>query len=559
MIVGIPAGRQVAFFALLTACYIYWFQIYPQFVPPNELSRLLLTSAVIEDGRLEIDRAIVRYSDTEDKASFNGHFFSDKAIGISLLSVPPFLLLHLIERLFAIHFSASIAIFFLRVFVVTIPALLFVPVIARFWNRMRPDDSFIPYLLFLLLFGTIAFPYSLQLINHYLLGILLFLPVYLLSGSRNGNRELPTRSLWLSGAATGLALTMEFPAVLPVALVCLYVCWIVRSWKRIATFAIPVAAFLLLILAYNYAVFGNPFDVTYRHATERHIEHHAHGLVGVNLPKPEALWGLLFSRHHGLFFISPFLLFCIPGLILMIRSKEWKAEGWLFTGISLSVLFVYTGFFYWIGGWAVGPRYLAPLMPFLMTAAFFFFTDPRFRSNTLLRIAAIASGVVSVLFVVAGTITFPYPPDVFPDPTFFAFFPMMLNGGQSISVGSLLGLPHFGAVLVFLTLLSITLLIAVIPAGALQISARFKKDAVVSAALIALFLIGCASLSPSPDSKQYYGRGLMYAFCGKYKQASIDMDTALAMNTDKELGQRIRNAVYQIQGILKRQQSETSE
>ena len=559
MIVGIPGGRQVAFFVLLTVCYLYWFQIYPQFVPTNELSRLLLTSAIVEDGSLNIDRAILRYSDSEDKASFGGHSYSDKAIGTSLLSIPPFLLLHFVEKVFAVHFSASIAIFFLRVFVVTIPALLFVPVIARYWNRMKPNDCLIPYFLFLLLFGTIAFPYSLQLINHYLLGILLFIPIYLLSGFRGRHQEIPARNLWLSGAATGLALTMEYPAALPVALVCLYVCWIVRDWKRVATFAVPVIAFVLLMLAYNYAIFGTPFDVTYRHMTERHIEHHAHGLVGVNLPKPEALWGLLFSRHHGLFFISPLLLFSIPGLILMIRSKEWKAEGWLFIGISLSVLFAYTGFFYWIGGWAVGPRYLAPLMPFLMTAVFFFFTDTRFRSNALLRIAAIATGVVSVLFVLAGTITFPYPPDVFPDPTFFLFFPLLLNGGQSISLGSFLGLPHFGAVLFFLTLVIVTLLIAVTPSGILRVSAQFKRDAFVSGALVALFLFVCALLSPSPDSKQYYGRGLVYAFCGRYEQAAVDMDTALKMNTDEQLGQRIRHAVFQIQGILKQRQSETSE
>jgi len=314
-----------------------------------------------------------------------------------------------------------------------------------------------------------------------------------------------------------------------------------------------------MMLAYNYAIFGTPFDVTYRHMTERHIEHHAQGLVGVNLPKPEALWGLLFSRHHGLFFISPFLLFSIPGLILMIRNKKWRVEGWLFTGISLSILFAYTGFFYWIGGWAIGPRYLAPLMPFLMTAAFFFFTDASVRSNPVLRIAAIASGVVSVLFVLAGTITFPYPPDVFPDPTFFVFFPLFLNAGQSIRLGSLLGLPHFGAVLLFLTLVIVTLLTAVTPSGPLRLSARFKRDAFASGALVALFLLCCAFLSPTPDSKQYYGRGLVYAFCGRYEQASLDMDTALTMNTDKEMGQRIHHAVFQIQGILKQHRSDTSE
>jgi hypothetical protein len=555
MVVGIPAGRQTAFFALLTVCYLYWFQIYPQFVPTNELSRLLLTSAVVQDGTFKVDRAISRYGDSEDKAFFAGHAYSDKAIGISLLSIPPFFVLRLIEDFFRVQFSASIAIFFLRIVVVTGPALLFLPVLARFWERLRVEDRSIPYFLLLFLFGTIAFPYSLQLISHSLLGILLFVPVYLLSGFHQNRNEIPSRNLWLSGAAIGLALTMEYPAVLPAAMVCVYVCWIVRDWKRLLTFAIPIAAFLVLMLSYNAAIFGTPFDVTYRHMTERHIEHHAHGLVGVSMPKPEAVWGLLFSRHHGLFFISPFLLFAIPGLFLMIRSKEWKAEGWLFAAISFSVLFVYSGFYYWIGGWAVGPRYLAPLMPFLVTAVFFFFTDARIRSNPALGIAIIATGVISILFVIAGTITFPYPPDVFSDPTFFVFFPLMLNGGQSISIGSLLGLSHFGAVLLFFTLLLTTFLIAVVPSGSLQVSTSLRRDCIASAALVAVFLVVCSWISPAPDSRQYYGRGLIYAFCGKYERAAIDMDAALSMNADKELEQRIRHAAFQIRGILQRQQA----
>jgi len=279
----------------------------------------------------------------------------------------------------------------------------------------------------------------------------------------------------------------------------------------------------------------------------------------VSLPRPEALWGLVFSRHHGLFYISPFLLFSLPGLILLIRNRYWKAEGWLFVGISLSTLLTYAGFYHWIGGWAVGPRYLAPLMPFLTTAAFFFFTLPRIRSNLWFRIAGISTGAFSIVFVIVGTITFPYPPDLFPDPFLFVFFPMIRNGALSLSVGGLLGLSSAGVLILFSTLLLITFFVAVVPNGELHLPGQLKKEILASAMALGIFLLVSAKASPAPLSSQYYGRGLIYGFCGKYEEAVIDLNTALIGNGDKGLESRIRHAMVQLNTILQKQQVEAQE
>ena len=61
----------------------------------NGNSRLDLTRAIVERGTLQIDN----YHDdpewlTGDKALYNGHYYSDKAIGSSLLAVPLYFLLH---------------------------------------------------------------------------------------------------------------------------------------------------------------------------------------------------------------------------------------------------------------------------------------------------------------------------------------------------------------------------------------------------------------------------------------------------------------------------------
>jgi hypothetical protein len=559
MITGIPEKRQSIFLTLVFLCHIYFFQIYPTFVPTNELSRLLLVSAVVDDHTFAIDRAISRFGDSEDKAFFRGHSYSDKAVGVSLLGIVPYAVLRMAESAFHFHVSAAIALSWLHFFSITIPSILFLPVLSRYWQRMRPDTNLIPHFLFLLLFGTIAFTYSVQFINHYLLGVLLFSSIYWLDRYNGIPNERPSRNLLLAGAAAGLALTMEYPAVFPVALVGLYALWSVRkNILHIAWFVAPLSFFVLLMLAYNYSIFGTPFDVTYRHMTDRHIEHHARGIVGVRLPKAEAIWGLLFSRHHGLFFISPFLLFSIPGLFLLLRRKEWRVRAWLFAGICLSLLLIYAGFTYWIGGWAVGPRYLAPAMPFLMTAAYFFFTEPKIRKNSLLTLAGIVTGVVSILMVIIGTVTFPYPPDPIKDPHFFVFFPMVNHEGFGYNIGRLLGFTGLGTLLMFFTLLVITYLVAVAPAGPLIPPSSRTMKRWAAAAVAACVLITAAFLtSPERDAREYYARGLVYAFVGNYRQASIDMKTALVVNPDKDLEKRIQRTIVQLDRLIGQNQQST--
>ena len=559
MIAGLPEKRQKIFIALALLCHVYFFQIYPTFVPTNELSRLLLVSAVVDDHTFAIDRAITRFNDSEDKAFFNGHSYSDKAIGVSLLGIIPYAVLRLAEASFHFRVSAAIALFWLHLFSITIPSILFLSVISRYWQRMRPDTNLIPHFLFLLLFGTIAFTYSVQFISHYLLGIFLFCSVYWIDTYNERPDERPSENLLLAGAAAGLALTMEYPAVFPVALIGLYALRSLRkNLFRIVWFAAPLCVFLLLMLAYNHSIFGTPFDVTYRHMTDRHIEHHARGIVGVRLPTAAAIGGLLFSRHHGLFFTSPFLLFSIPGLFLLLRRKEWRLRAWLFSGICLSLLLVYAGFTYWIGGWAFGPRYLAPAMPFLVTAAYFFFTEPKIRANPWLKLAGIITGILSVLMVVIGTATFPYPPDPIKDPHFFVFFPLVPHDGFGYNIGRLFGFTGLGTLLLFFTLLCLTYLTAVAPAGRfIGPSAHAVKQWATAAVVACVLIVAGFWTSPARDAREYYARGLVYAFVGNYRQASVDMNTALIVNPDKDLEQRIHRTIFQLDRLIQQNQQST--
>src|SRR3989338_809626 len=67
----------------LTFLTIY--AIFTQFIGPNESSHLDLTRAIIDEHRFEIDSY---HNNTIDKRFYNGHFYSDKAPGLSFLAVP---------------------------------------------------------------------------------------------------------------------------------------------------------------------------------------------------------------------------------------------------------------------------------------------------------------------------------------------------------------------------------------------------------------------------------------------------------------------------------------
>ncbi|HSP05651.1 MAG TPA: hypothetical protein VLR94_00665, partial [Acidobacteriota bacterium] len=54
-----PNRAPLIMIALLP--FLFFFQAFPNYRNPNEQSRLLLASAIVDDGTLQIDRALERY------------------------------------------------------------------------------------------------------------------------------------------------------------------------------------------------------------------------------------------------------------------------------------------------------------------------------------------------------------------------------------------------------------------------------------------------------------------------------------------------------------------
>jgi hypothetical protein len=74
---------------------------------------------------------------------------------------------------------------------------------------------------------------------------------------------------------------------------------------------------------------------------------------------------VLFSPYRGLFFSSPVLILGVIGLFCWLRDDKMKAEAVFMISVLVFFLLFIMTFNGWHGGWAVGPRYLAPALPFL--------------------------------------------------------------------------------------------------------------------------------------------------------------------------------------------------
>ena len=90
--------------------------------------------------------------------------------------------------------------------------------------------------------------------------------------------------------------------------------------------------------------------------------------MGIASPDPSVIGALLVGAYRGLFYGSPWLVAGVPGLVVLAR-RGFRAEAITGGAIVLAYLLLNAGLVDWHGGWAMGPRYLIPAIPFLALGA----------------------------------------------------------------------------------------------------------------------------------------------------------------------------------------------
>ncbi|MEW5944668.1 MAG: hypothetical protein AB1742_00580 [bacterium] len=332
----------------------------------NESTRLDLSFSIIVRGATDIDAC---HRNTTDKAFVKGRYYCDKAPGVSVAALP---ILPLFMRLVpggAPRCPTPSAHYVLTVFTIALPSaltsVLLYGFIAAGAGAAAGLLSATAYAL-----GTMAFPYSTIFMDHQFAANLLAASFFLLLPLLRGGEASRAR-LFAGGFLSGWAVISEFPSAGAAAIIAAAAILASRRRRTPAWLAAGAAPPALALLLYNHLSFGSPFSIGYFfEAHEYYREGMSAGFVGLTYPNPLKLFSLLFSPSRGLFWGSPFLLFCAPGFVQMFRRGGWeRTVGWVCLLSALARLLIASSYYEPWGGFAPGPRFLTGALPFMAIAA----------------------------------------------------------------------------------------------------------------------------------------------------------------------------------------------
>jgi len=479
--------RPICLFLILLSCYGYFL---PRWASWSQNSRLDLVMAIVDQGTLSIDDY---YENTGDYAYYNGHYYSDKAPGVAFLGVPFYAVfkgiaaIPLVGRLMekvsrSSAFEATLteggtgvleqkvysamALYVVTFFTVSVPAALLGVLLVSMLGRWVASEY--TRLLVTLAYGlaTPAFAYSGMLFSHQLVASLLFAAFYLVFQQRG--RPVHGGRMFLVGVLLGWAVISEYPAALIAGAVALLALWYQRSVWTVVWGALGALVPGGLLIAHNWLIFQSILPQGYMYSVNYHQLHDV-GVISITYPRADALWGITFGSFRGLFFLSPILLLCVPGFVLWLRRRiyvpEWIVSVWavvsflLFNGSSVM----------WQGGYAVGPRYLVPMLPFMAIGLAVAWETLRVRLAG--RIVAGVLVAWSVAAIWLETISGQGFPDWTPNPLFNYSWPRFVAGDIARNVGMGIGLHgHVSLLPLFVVLVGLGLLWFYRPLGRKEIA-----------------------------------------------------------------------------------------
>lgn len=374
---AVSLRRPLALPLVLAFFYLYIANQYPDWKDTNPCSRVYQTFALVDEGEFAIDNCLARYGNTQDKAQFEGHFYSDKPPGVAFWLSPWARLLRLvipIDDFDSMYYG-------LRVLGLSLPAALFWYATWPRWTAWSGSATGGTWMVLLGGLGTGWFAYSCALYSHVPAGMLLFLAFLALRQCHAENDVKRQRLLaFLAGLLAGAALICDFVVAFAVPVLG---AWALLGGMRRPNFGAtlpwllglvpPLAAWML----YNTACFGGPLQVGFlSHSDQNFAGVYRGGWFGMQPPDPAAVTGLLFSPARGLFFVSPALLVGPWGLWRAARGRATlpsnasagvsPGEAAVCLSIAVAILAFATTTVDWRAGWAYGPRYLMPAVPFLL-------------------------------------------------------------------------------------------------------------------------------------------------------------------------------------------------
>jgi hypothetical protein len=475
-------GRALLVFLILLACRGYFF---PTLNNWGSNSRMDLIYALGDHGRVRIDDY---HQNTGDKAFFEDHYYTDKSIGPSLVGLPFYMIFRGLVRLPPLARVAhgnrgpgalptleevykryhlpvrgtlgeghpplyhAMAVVFVTFFSVALMSAMLGAALNLLADRFSDVSGNAVALALAFGLGTPAFTYGNELYQHQVGAFGAFVGFFVLW--QVVEEGISKRWLWVVGVLFGCAATSEYVLAPILTVVIFWASLRVRRPRDLLRIAGGAAPWFIATALYNLAAFRTPVPVGYRYsAFSRGFES---GLFGFGLPSWASTYGITFSPHRGLFFLSPFLLLAPAGLYAMVRREPRTRELALVLLVITVAFFVYNASYWvWTGGDSVGPRYLVPLLPFLTFPIIFVLNgSKRAWQRAAITVLVILSIVGVWIQSLAGQ---SFPPESVGQPLLEYGLPLVRAGQLRFSVGTVLGLRGLAA-LIPLPLLLATIL-----------------------------------------------------------------------------------------------------
>lgn len=337
----------------------------------NTGSRLSLVKAVVEQNRFEIDSYRAGQDlYTRDAAKFLNHYYTDKAIGASMVGIVFYFPIYIAAQIFGGQVPGSVFKGLITFLAITLLCAFLAPLIYSFCRKLGQNPRFALCVTIALCFGTGLYTYSTFFYAHSLVALLLFSAFFLWFHIKNDEAIDPVKTL-ISGYLLGYAVITEYPTVVIVFGIGLYILYILWEKQRqfdlkiyirlFVGFIIPVA----IAMAYNYVVFRHPFRTGYGYEMlPAFREGHQNGFMGITPPDLRVLFYMTFHPTMGVILQSPFLLFALVGWYRMWKGIRYRPEALLSCGVIMAYFLFMSGYYQWWGGAAFTPRVLLPVFPF---------------------------------------------------------------------------------------------------------------------------------------------------------------------------------------------------
>lgn len=345
----------------------------------NVNSQFALTCAIVERGVLSIDA----YHDqpqfeTNDKAFFEGHFYSDKSPVTAFLGIPAFWTYRQLVRSAGADLDYARARYWTTWWTIGLSAAILTMLTTLLLRRSGLPETWAAMLAGLWVMATPLFGYSILFYNYApaaamaLGGFLIVQPAL---ERRKGNPATcawPTPAAFLAGGIfLGLASwTLQTNALLAFALSA------GLAWSAFRSPDVPISSRLTgagswtlggLIGAggyalYSLAIFGEvtspyryEFDATFREMMSR-------GLMGAGLPDLKVLQLISVHPYHGLFFLFPMTVVAVLGCLSLLGSPRLRGSAAVALAFLGALLLYNAGYYMWWGGSAYAPRHLIPAL-----------------------------------------------------------------------------------------------------------------------------------------------------------------------------------------------------